>query len=376
MSPTSRVRALHVAAGKVYGGIEAMLVTMARYAGEHPALQSEYAVCFEGRLSRELRELNAAVHVIGEVRMRRPWQWAGAALRLRGVLRAGSFDAAVIHGTWPYALFAPAIRQRSQPVALWCHGVLSSPQIVDRAAGLMRPDLLIANSECTLSSAQPMFRAARTSVVHCPVAPPAENLDRQQCRAALGLAQSQLAIVTVGRMEAGKGHLLFVDALHQLADVPDWVALIVGGGQTPDELRYFQLVQQRVRELQLEHRVRFLGQRSDVYSVLVAADVYCQPTIRPESFGISIVEALYCGLPVVTTRMGGPIEILGQGRYGELVEPHPADVAAALRSLVVDARQRDQLRSTARARASELCAPAARLAQVRQILAAARRGGA
>ena len=48
-------------------------------------------------------------------------------------------------------------------------------------------------------------------------------------------------------------------------------------------------------------RVRFLGERRDVAACMHAADIHCQPNTAPEPFGLVFVEALYAGLPVVTT---------------------------------------------------------------------------
>ena len=80
-------------------------------------------------------------------------------------------------------------------------------------------------------------------------------------------------------------------------------------------------------------RVRFLGQRADVPRLMAAADVFCQPNIGPEPFGIVFVEALYAGLPVVTSGFGGAAEIVDQ-TCGVLTTPgDPEAVAAALREL-------------------------------------------
>ena len=53
-------------------------------------------------------------------------------------------------------------------------------------------------------------------------------------------------------------------------------------------------------------RVVFTGHRTDVASVLAAADVYCHTNTGPEPFGLAIVEALHAGLPVLASRLGGP----------------------------------------------------------------------
>ena len=66
--------------------------------------------------------------------------------------------------------------------------------------------------------------------------------------------------------------------------------------------------------------MRWLGQRRDVPELLAAADIYCQPNVGAEPFGIVFVEALYTGLPVVTTALGGALEII-DASCGVLVPP-------------------------------------------------------
>ena len=94
-------------------------------------------------------------------------------------------------------------------------------------------------------------------------------------------------------------------------------------------------------------------------ALLAAADVLCQPNTGPEPFGVAFVEALYAGRPVVTSRLGGAIEIVAAD-CGLLVEPaDPAALAAALAALIADPQSRARLGAAGPARARALCDPAA-----------------
>jgi glycosyltransferase involved in cell wall biosynthesis len=116
--------------------------------------------------------------------------------------------------------------------------------------------------------------------------------------------------------------------------------------------------------------VRFLGLRTDVTRLMAAADIYCQPNTGPEPFGIAFVEALYAGLPVVTTAHGGPLEIVDDD-CGLLVRPGDvSQLAKALASVVTDKRLRAGLAARGPARARELCDPEARLVELLAYLAA------
>jgi glycosyltransferase involved in cell wall biosynthesis len=82
--------------------------------------------------------------------------------------------------------------------------------------------------------------------------------------------------------------------------------------------------------------VRFVGAQADVGSVLRAADVYCQPNVGPEAFGLTLVEAMAAGLPIVTTGIGAAPEVI-EGTDQILVEPaSPGAAAAALQRLLAD----------------------------------------
>lgn len=66
------MRVLHIDNGKLFGGVETILTTIARSREHTPDVEPEFAVCFEGRLSRELAIAGAPLHMLGEVRIRHP----------------------------------------------------------------------------------------------------------------------------------------------------------------------------------------------------------------------------------------------------------------------------------------------------------------
>jgi glycosyltransferase involved in cell wall biosynthesis len=113
---------------------------------------------------------------------------------------------------------------------------------------------------------------------------------------------------------------------------------------------------QRAQAHGIADRVRFLGQRSDVGQLMRSADIFCQPNIGPESFGLVFIEAMHCGLPVVTTRIGGAIEIFESDSSGVLCTPGDVDgLADALKSLIDSPELCKQIGQRGRARASQLC---------------------
>jgi glycosyltransferase involved in cell wall biosynthesis len=111
----------------------------------------------------------------------------------------------------------------------------------------------------------------------------------------------------------------------------------------------------RARAAGFSQQVRFLGERPDVGRLLQAADIYCQPNLSAEPFGLAFVEALAAGLPVVTTRLGAAPEIVDD-RCGVLVDAGSAGaVATALRGLIEQGAARHTMGAAARLRARTFC---------------------
>lgn len=149
----------------------------------------------------------------------------------------------------------------------------------------------------------------------------------------------------VGRLRYYKGLHILLEAMRDLqADL--W---IIGTGGESDRLN------RMAQEFQLTDRVHFLGDLSDeeVKIRLHASDIYCLPShLRAEAFGLNQIEAMACGLPVVSTDVGGVAFVNRHGESG-LVVP-AGDVAAlreALRQLLDDRDLRMKLGEGAMLRA-------------------------
>ena len=366
------LRVLHAHPGNLFGGIETMLVTIARHAPG--ADRHAFALCFAGRLADDLAAAGAPVTRLSPPRLSRPWTVRRARQDLLALLSREPADVVICHSPWSLAVFGPAIRRARLPVALWLHGPLSSRSWLDRFAARRQPDLLLCNSRYTADCATALFRGP-AQIVYPPVQP--AHVDRASARdalrAALGAAPSETVILQVSRLESWKGHHLLLEALGDLRDTPGWTCWVAGGAQRPAETRYLETLKRAAASLHIERRVRFLGERRDVPQLMAAADVFCQANQAPEPFGIVFIEALQAGLPVVTTDLGGAREILTPD-CGVLVAPaNAAALAQALRQLVDQPGRRSGLGSGGPLRARELCDPAAQLARLAAVLRGAGR---
>lgn len=372
------MRVLHVHSGNMYGGVETFLATLARESAATPGMRSSFALCFEGRLSEELSALGHEPYLLGGARISRPHTVLRARRALRDLLAREAFDIVVCHQPWTAVVLGSEARREGLPMVLWVHMVTDRRHWLNRLAHLAVPDLVLCNSRHTASSVLDWFPTTPVDYVHVPVSEPAVALSassRQVLRRSLTTRESDVVIAHVGRLEELKGHRVLLAALAALG-LPAWTCWIVGGSQRPAEQRYLDGLQSMARDLGIGDRVRFLGQRTDVSAVLQAADVYCQPNTAPEGFGLTFVEAMRVGLPVVTTGIGGACEVV-DGNCGVLTAP--ADTAAlsrGLRRLIVDTDFRERLGDQARRRSTALCHPGRQMARIQSVLGSLQRAAA
>jgi glycosyltransferase involved in cell wall biosynthesis len=357
-----------VYAGNLYGGVERMLATLASTPLD--ALDQAFALSFEGRLADELRRAGARLHLLGPVRASRPWTGLRARRRLSSVMRGDRPDVAVCHSSWAYGIFGPVARKHRVPLVFWLHDLVTGRTWADRLASRTRPDLAISTSRFVSGALDRLWADLPVELVHPPVA--ALGIDaaaRHAVRAELGTPASDVVIVMASRLEPWKGHPMLLAALGSLRDLPGWTCWIAGGAARPAEATHLREMQAMAGRLGIASRVHFLGERADVPRLMTAADVLCQPNAAPEPFGISFVEAMYAGLPVVSTELGGAREVLAPS-VGILVPP--ADVAAlahVLKDLIQQPSLRRRLGGAGPPRARELCEPQQQAERMRRALA-------
>jgi len=356
MRPGRAVAVLHVHSGNLFGGVERILETLAGYSPPDAPMTSAFALCFGGRLQDTLGAAGAVVHELGEVQIRRPDQVWRARRKLRAVLAHNSYDVAVVHSSWSQAIFGPVLKSSGTPLVRWFHAPDPGPAWLERWARRANPALALCNSRYTLENARARLADIPLEVhyplAHWPVV--GESPSRAEVRAQVGASDDTVVIVMTSRIEPLKGHRLLLDALTRLPG-SNWQVWIVGGAQRQEEVAYLAELKAAVASASLDDRVRFLGERTDVSNLMAAADVYCQPNTGPEAFGLSFVEALAAGLPVVTTRLGAAPEVVGP-TCGILIEPgSPDQLAVALSTLVADRSTRLRLGEAGRRRAADFC---------------------
>jgi len=358
------MRILYVHSGNLFGGIETLMLTLVKHQRACSDMEPHFALCFEGKFTDELSALGAPTSQLGNVRVSRPLTIRRARQNLKDLLRREHFDVVVVHSAWALAIFGPTIRSADRPLVFWVHDIPDGMPWPERWARRTQPDLVICDSRFTAERLPRLYPQCHYRIIHCPIAPTLNTFSSDELyavRAEFDTPKEAVVILQISRLERHKGHLLHLEALGMMKDVANWVCWQVVGVQRSEEVRYFEQLKETARRLGIEDRVRFVGWQPDVQRLIAASDIYCQPNISPEAFGISFIEALYAGKPAVATALGGPKELVDDS-CGFLLPTNDAHLlAATLRELIGNLRLRNELGAAGPARAHKLCDPATQM---------------
>jgi len=221
---------------------------------------------------------------------------------------------------------------------------------------------VIANSAYTAESVRTAAPQARLEVVHNPVDLKRFDplaLDRASARARLGEAgRRRVLLGVVAQLSPWKGQDTAIEALGALQrEGIDAQLLLIGSAKFVERATRFDneayvsaLHELAAREGVAEH-VSWLGEREDVPELMRALDVLLLPSWE-EPFGRAVIEAMALEVPVIATDVGGPREIVREGREGLLLPPRePARWASAIARLAEDPQLAAQMGRAGRERA-------------------------
>lgn len=175
--------------------------------------------------------------------------------------------------------------------------------------------------------------------------------DRAALRKTLDLPVDGLLVGCFGRIRPQKGNDLFIQAMTRVfADLSEGKALMMGRA-TDEHKEFLQGLKDDVANAGLTDRILF---RDEVPIAQLAAhfqalDLYIAPQ-RWEGFGLTPLEAMACGAPVVATKVGAFEELVVEGETGHLVEIEDLEaITAATRRFLSDAEMRARFGAAARA---------------------------
>jgi glycosyltransferase involved in cell wall biosynthesis len=161
----------------------------------------------------------------------------------------------------------------------------------------------------------------------------------------------KINIVCVASLVSNKGHRYLFDAIKRLQDSGDtnFILNVVGGGPLKDELIEYSI------RLGIDDKIIFWGIKKNVNDIMNCADICVLPTIEREGLGISLIEAMSHGKPVVGTKIGGIPEVIKDGVTGLLADPMNAkSLAKQLQKLIQDKKIRNMMGANGKKRFDRL----------------------
>lgn len=198
--------------------------------------------------------------------------------------------------------------------------------------------------------------------------------NREELRAALGAGEGDLLLGIIGDVCPNKGQRDLVRAMPRiLAQCPNARLAIIG--QERFRPAYVAAAKTEAERLGVAGRIRWMGFRDDIPQIMAALDVLVLASTR-EGFGLVVIEAMACGVPVVATAVGGVPEIIHDGSLGALAKSRrPRPLAEAVVSLLRDPARRRAMAEAGRREVRERYDPARQIeATVALLQRAADRG--
>jgi UDP-glucose:(heptosyl)LPS alpha-1,3-glucosyltransferase len=152
---------------------------------------------------------------------------------------------------------------------------------------------------------------------------------RISAREQFNLSSEEFTFLLIGNDLKNKGLDALLCALAKLLELP-WKLLVVGS----DDYRPYEKV---VRDFAISKRVTFLPPSPDVLKFYAAADAYVGPSLE-DAYGLPVLEAMACGLPVLASSQAGVSEIIDDGLNGIILRNprNTQELLSALRRLITD----------------------------------------
>ena len=351
-TPSEAIRVLHVVPWITSGGVEKRRLLLAKHLTAPEFEHRMVCLATRGSLVHEIEALGAPVRVAGKNWQATDWRALRAVVREIDAFRPHIIHGAIFEGVIQSAL-ASLVRSRPRlvleeiglPIDRSVRGSAYAQVLFQRA------DVCVAVSDSVGFYMRKVLRLPEERVVVITNGiedfPMLSPNDRATVRREWGLEPEHFVVASVGRMhEHNKRMGDTLRAVKRLSERnPNVRMVLIGDG--PDR----QSLEDLARELGIADHVRFLGYRRDVGRLLGGADVFVSASIG-ESFGQAIVEGMLAGLPVVTTPVGGPSEIVLPHQTGLFVAVgRPESTAEALWLLCRDPELRTRLGRAGRERA-------------------------
>jgi len=345
------LKILHMTTHLNTGGITTYLLTLIKEqtkAGHEVSLWGSEGSCAEAFRACSAKVIADVPRCKSELS---PWLW-GQFPKLVSFLRENSVQVVHTHTRVTQVLAAAATPFAKVPYLSTSHmfykrrlGRRLFPcwgRVVIAISQTMRDGLMSIFGEKNLPPVQVVRNGIDVGALRARIA----RVDREAVRREYGYQKKHLVVLALSRLIPVKGTNIAIGAFAiARKQFPDMKLLIAGDG----DANYIVKLKDQVANLGLQDEVRFLGNVTETEKPFKAADIFVAPYLWPEAFGLSILEAMVAGLPVIGSDSGGISELLDHGERGLLFEE--ANVPALARCLTDYVRSPEQRSEMGRAAA-------------------------
>lgn len=133
--------------------------------------------------------------------------------------------------------------------------------------------------------------------------------------------KDDVVISCIGRISQTKDLETFIRAIAVLKLNFKNIQGLIVGGVNPKKQKYYKQLKELIKSLQIEDNIIFTGSISNIGEIYKVSDCVVSSSIKPESFGRTLAEAIAMNIPVVATRHGGVLDIINEGKNGYFFTP-------------------------------------------------------
>jgi L-malate glycosyltransferase len=170
------------------------------------------------------------------------------------------------------------------------------------------------------------------------------NKNKDELRREFNIEKSQEVVAIISRIVPWKGHEDFIKAANLVLQKRTNTKFLIAGDTSFGKKKYLKKLVNLIHQSGLQEKIIFIGFADNIENILCLADVIAHCSVKPEPFGLDIIEAMAAGKIVISTNCGAPPEIIDNEVDGILVNPNdPFALASGMVKVLEDKGYRDAM---------------------------------